>query len=890
MRIVHIMNTTNRVKALSYCLFLCFIGMEINTAVPENISYESNDKSSVLLAPSEIEQTTEQLNLDLPEEKIPTESEIKEEQETVEQLNEQKPTVEEELVTTHTQPRRIKAIIISGTKHVPKEAILYRIPYKVGEIFNAQKTRTLIRSLYYNLKRFRNITVKGEPIGDDRMNLHIIVEEKAPLKEVIIKGNKQLSEKEIRNKIKFEDIPALDKEELNRYARAIKKLYINKGYHRVEIDTELQINDDGVATAIFTIREHKQALVKHIEFRGNHHFSGKKLRNLILTKEDWILSILDKSGTYHPDRLEADKYLIEQYYQSNGYLYAKVIDISTETDPKTGNITLVFEIQEGDVYTISNIKAHGNDILPEEFLLATLPIRPGDVYSREKVGNAIRILEMIWGNLGYTYAHIEPSVQPDDENKTVSVAFYSELGSKVFLNKLNIIGNKKTRDKIIRRQINLEEGAILTNQGMESSKQRVESLGYFEQRDGANWKMTRISEELADLDLVVQETKTGNANVKFGFGGSGIDITSPASGFSAEFNITDRNLFGSGIQFNLMGRLAKDEKTLLFSVVQPWLFDRPILGKLDIYHRRISYDDLHYTRPVHENHTGGALTTGFVTGFRKFPFLNDTFVRCNLAFNSIKYEKKPLATVLAPITEEETTCANMVYQGLLNKLFAPGEYLLLAAHLGQDHKNHPIHPSRGHAWLARAELAIASPDNMSPCRIGYHKVDLDFNWYTPLIDEYNLIFHLHSYCGIVTPFKNRIIPYRELYHIGGPASVRGFLFGQIGPQFSVYPGINDSIGGRKALYLNAELLFPITPDFNMKGVLFYDGGTGWDNPYDREIPPQYLRDNSFDYRHTVGFGIRIYNPMPIKVDWGFKLDPRPGENSYEVHFSTSVDW
>ncbi len=790
------------------------------------------------------------------------------------------------------QPRRIKAIIIHGNRHVPEEAILYRIPYKVGEIFNPQKTKTLINNLYFELKRFRDVTVKGEPIGQDQMSLHIFLDEKKPLKEVILKGNKQLSDKEIRNKVKFEEVPALDKEELKRYARAIRKQYIDKGYHRVEIDTELRTNPDDTATAIFDIREHSQSTVKQIEFRGNKQVSGKKLRSIILTKEDWILSLLDKSGNFHPERLEADKYMIEQYYQSNGFLHGKVIDIVTETDPQTGNIKIIFEIQEGDQYTISDVKVSGNDILKEEFLLANIPIRAGDIYSREKITNAIKRLEMIWGNLGYAYAHIEPSVQPDDDNKTVSVGFYTEPGKQVYLNKLNIIGNKKTRDKIIRRGINLEEGYLITNAGMESSKNRIESLGYFEQRDGVNWKMTRIGEDLADLDLYVKEAKTGSANIKIGFGGAGADLKSPASGFSAEVNIADRNLFGSGVQFNLTGRFAKNDKTFLFSVTQPWLFDRPIFGKLDLYHRRVGYDELRYTRPVNESNTGGALTTGFVTGLRRFPFFNDTFVRFNLTFNRIRYEHNPEANFIGiPLPWPELQTASQVYQGLLNRFFTPGEYLLLSAQCGQDHKNHPIHPSRGHTWMARTEAAFTTPGFINcPFKIGYNKTDFDFHWYTPLIDEYNLIFHLHGYLGIVTPLKNRVIPYRELYHIGGPASVRGYIYGQIGPQFSVYPGITDSIGGRKAGFVNAELLFPITSDFNMKGVVFYDGGAGWNNPYENCIPPCYLHNNHFDYRHAVGFGIRIYNPMPIKVDWGFKLDPRPGENAYEVHFSTSVDW
>jgi outer membrane protein assembly factor BamA len=238
-------------------------------------------------------------------------------------------------------------------------------------------------------------------------------------------------------------------------------------------------------------------------------------------------------------------------------------------------------------------------------------------------------------------------------------------------------------------------------------------------------------------------------------------------------------------------------------------------------------------------------------------------------------------------------------QDLLNKLFADGEFAWLTLNVGQDTKNHPIHPSRGHTWLFRAQYAVP----FSESNIAFQKYDFDFNWFTPLINELDLVFHLHTFAGFVDNFKGYLTPYRELFNIGGPASVRGFLFGQIGPQFS-YGDLSDSIGGKKALFWNAELIFPITPDFNLKGVFFYDGGSGWDNPYieygnptaeqkyclGTKIQSPYICHNNFDYRQSVGVGIRLYNPVPVRVDFGFKLDPRKGETPYEVHFGMAYDW
>lgn len=784
----------------------------------------------------------------------------------------------------HQEFKRIKDIIVQGNKHVPTTAILYRVPFKVGEQFNPIKTGKMIRNMYKELKRLRNITIKGKDLNDEYMNLYIVVEEKYPLKEVQFVGNTQVSSKDINKKINFSEIPAIDKEELAKFVNIIKKLYVEKGYHRVDIQPELVINQDGTATAVFKFKEYKKSMIKQIIFKGNHHISSKKLASTIMTREEWVLSLLDKAGSFNPDRLEADRHFIELLYQSNGFLHAKLIDIHVDMDPKTSQLIITYEIEEGEQYYIKEVKAPGNDILTEEQLLAALPVRPGQIYSRELIANSIQILEMIWGNRGYAYAHIEPSIIPDDETKTVNLAFYSDIGSKVYLNKVTIKGNKKTRDKVIRRNISLVEGEPITNFAMEDSKNRIESLGYFDQKEGVNWKTTRLSEDLADLDLLVKEAPTGTANVKVGVGGSERDIKSVIKGFSAEANVADRNLFGSGIQLNFSGRLAVNERSLLFTLADPWLFDRPLFGKFDFYYRHVSYDEFRLTQPINERDCGGNVTLGFVTALHKFASLRDMFVRTTLGFDSIRYESHPQASITGLIPQEQVI-ANASYQSILDKIFMPGEYLWLAANLGQDTKNHPVHPSRGTMWLLRAILAVPS---LGSC-VAYQKFDFDFNWYTPLIGEHDLIFRFHAFFGYVHSFSGHFIPYRELFNIGGPASVRGYLFGQIAPVFYVN-GVGDPIGGSKAFFWNAELIFPITQDFNMKGVLFYDGGSGWDNPYVGNVPQRFIRNNNFDYRQSVGAGFRVYNPIPLRVDWGFKLDPRKGESPYEVHFGMAYDW
>jgi len=785
-----------------------------------------------------------------------------------------------------THPRRINKIIITGNERTAPSALLKYIPYKIGELFDPYKTRELIRNLYFSLKRFRNIAVKTENVGQDLLNLHIIVEEKLVIKDVVFTGNTHIPEKDLRKAINIADIPAFDAEELKILAQKVKKEYLEKSYCSTTVDTKLDIDDDGKALATFIITEGKKSIVKRVRFKGNCAIPSKELRGVMITREEWALGFLDGSGTYQAERLEADKHFLSRYYQNKGFLQAKVINVTTETDPRTKKITLTYEIEEGACYTIKEVHAPGNETICEAALLARIPIRPGDHYSPDRIADSLKILERIWGNQGYIFAHVDPSIEPDDDSKTVNLSFYSELGNKIHLNKITIKGNKKSRDKIVRRRINLKEGELITQVQMDTSKQAVESLGYFDPRDGVNWKLTRLGNDLADLDLILKETKTGNFNVQMGWGG--MDLASPVAGLTVKGNLSDTNLFGSGIYLNLQGSWAKEEQTFAFHLAQPWLFDKPISVALDMYHRRPSYDQFTHINPgtINGKLTGGGITGGFITRSTN-PILSNTQILFLTGIDNITYTQAPIANIPAitnnPVLNKEI---NDEFQCILNKEFNPGSFSWIANNIEQDHRNHPMHTTRGHKWLLQTKLAFPALDST----IGFFKMTFDSHWFTPLINEYDLVFHLHAFAGVIHVFDKRTIPYPELFNIGGQASVRGFLFGQIGPRFA-----NDPIGASKALFLNAELGFPITPDFNLKGVVFYDGGAGFQNPFVNDCvntcrEPKMLQGNNFDYRHSVGVGIRMMNPMPMRIDWGFKLDPRKGESASEVHFGMTYDW
>ena len=494
-------------------------------------------------------------------------------------------TVQEEEVLPQ---KTIRSISISGNTLITQEALLARIPYQAGDPFHRGLTGDLIRNLY-GLQYFNNIIVDIDEASETEVDLFITVEEKKKIESILYEGNDHLKADEIEKKLKLSEIPAMNEEELELYATQIKQLYAEKNYHAVTITASLRPAINNTYTAVFCINEGIKATVQRVIFEGNTCVSSKKLRNIIFTREDWLFGFLNKAGSFQPEMLEMDKHILENYYQSHGYLAARVTQVDVDTNQETQCITVTFTIEEGDLYTISSVSAPGNDLLTEEQLLNYVPIVKNQLYSKELIRQTMENLRNIWGRFGYIYADIEPVIIPNLEDKTVELTFKSDLGNPVTLNKINICGNFKTRDYVIRRAITLCEGQLLTTPSMDISKERVESLGYFDQQNGVEWKINKISENCVDLDLMLKEVKTGNINSQFGYGGA--DPQSPSTGFRVGANLSDRNLFGTGIRANMNASWSKEDHSFMVNIYQPWLFDRPIGFGFGFYHRRSLYED-----------------------------------------------------------------------------------------------------------------------------------------------------------------------------------------------------------------------------------------------------------------------------------------------------------
>lgn len=787
----------------------------------------------------------------------------------------------EQRLTLHESHKKINNIHVEGNVVIAKDAILNRSPLKVGDVFNVNSTATVIKNLY-KLGYFHQIKIYAQETPDNNIDLYIIVQEKPRLKDCTFVGNKGISEKDLKEELKITSIVTLVPEELKALITKIKKFYHKKNYHQVEVTGEITQPEDNHVNVEFKIKEGKKSYLNRISFKGNKHIPSKKLKRLIYSKEDWILSVLDHAGALNLEMLEGDKYMIEEAYKNNGFINVKVTNTQVDKDEQTNSYHITYTIYEGDRYRIKDINVEGNHIVSKERLREIIPLHEGQIYSVENLRNAIENMRILWGEHGYIFADIDPHLEVHEEDKTVSIGFDSDLKDQIYLNRLTIRGNKKTRDKVIRRQIFLDEGELITNQKMELSKSCVGLLGYFDPKGGVNWKTTRIDDTHADLDLIVNEVKTGNFAANLSFGGSPTNRTTPQTGLNFNTSFGDKNFLGSGIAVASTIDISKKYRSGSASISNPWIFDRPIRGTLSGFIRASEYDDqidIAQEAP-YERAVGGVASLGYVS-----ELLGGVILDGKIHVEKITYEYKVQAA------KRLGTGDRFIAQLLLDKYFQAGNQISFIGTMGQDRRNGLAFPTNGHQWNFMAQWTIPGwdrcPQELSVCKepgqpvsthFHYFKTELDVSWYTPLINEHDLVLGVHGNIGFVHPFNHQDIPWKNLYHVGGPTTIRGYTYGQVGPTWKT-----DSLGATKAFCINIEFIVPLSSNLGTRAVVFYDGGAGWDTPYKNEFSAaaravglsfeKDLTNNNFFYRHSVGIGVRLKSPTPLQVDFGIKLNP-----------------
>jgi outer membrane protein insertion porin family len=658
--------------------------------------------------------------------------------------------------------------------------------------------------------------------------LTFLVLERPALREWRAAGADRLEQEDVQAAVKLKPREILDQALVDEGARAIRDLYAEKGYYLAEVQTEIVPVPDGKnqVDVVYTATEGKKVRIKDVHLMGVEQVDEHDLRKHLLTKPAGYWSWLTSSGTFKESDLARDLEMIRAYYLNHGHAEVEVKDPSVSLTSDRSWLRIDIPVREGESFRVGEV-TFANDLeFPVEDLRATAGLKEGDTFRSDDLVKGRQQLSDLYGDAGYAFAEVNPKTRLDREARTLSVEFEIHKGDPVHIGRIEVRGNTKTRDRIVRREMRLSEGELYSGTAIRKSRRRLEALGFFEKVNLTTHR--RPGKSLVDIDVEVEEKPTGSFSIGAGY--SSVDkIIGMAS-------VNQRNLLGLGYQLDFSVNFGGSRQTYSATFNNPRVFDTEVFVGFDVYNAIRQFTD--YDKDA----TGGDVKVGWpiAPGWRtRWTYRYEDAEVKDVDENASQYLKD----------QEGKTITSSI-----------------TALVSHDSRDNPWDVHRG----AKAELSVEWAGGLLGGEAAFLKYGLDASKYVPLWWSHVLTFH--GRIGFVQALEGKTIPVYERYFLGGITTIRGFDSRSIGPTED-----GDVIGGDKELLFNVEYVFPIVKETKMSGVLFFDAGNAWE-----EGDPYFASG----LRRSVGFGMRWVSPMgPLRLEWGYVLDRKSDEQSSQWEFS-----
>ncbi len=729
----------------------------------------------------------------------------------------------------YAEGEKLVEIRIEGNRRIEQAAILNIVKMKAGDILFNDKTDADIRAIY-KLGHFQDVRALKED-SDKGVVLVYSVQEKPIVRETTFEGNKEITTEKLKEALEFRQNSVFSSKDLAKTVIKIKKMYGDEGYYLADIQTEVKKSSPTELSVIIKIVEGNKILIKDIRLDGIKAYSDRKLKGVMETKEKWFMSWLTGAGTYKEEVLKNDALLLSDHYLNNGYINIKVGEpVVTLNETKTA-LDVYIVITEGEQYRIGEIGFKGELLDPAADLRKKLKSEPTEIFNRSVLRTDIGVLTDVYGDKGYAFATINPQTRLDNEKKIVDLTFDIEKGELVYIERINIAGNPKTRDKVVRREVRVTESGLYSATGMKRTKQNLMNLGFFEEANIATSKGSASNKLNVNVD--VKEKPTGTFSIGGGY--------SSLDGFIGQGSIQQANFLGLGLKANLSASIGGKSNTYALGLTDPYFLDsRWTLGG-DIYRSERIYTD--YTRRL----IGADIKAGYP--------IND-FIG---TFAMYKYEIKDL---FAP---------SNAYQALHDTDINTNTYPLgttttssIFSSITHNNTDYRMDPSTGMINSFSVEYAGLGGDNK------YARVIADNTFFHPLYKK--LIASTKLTLGYVGEV-GKPVPIDEKFYLGGIYSLRGYRARTVSPTTTqLVKDINGNqafqqiyLGGNTEAFGNAELTFPLLAEAGLKGVLFFDYGNSFNDS-----------STFFDTMlMSYGWGIRWASPIgPLRLEYGIPINPR----------------
>jgi outer membrane protein insertion porin family len=729
-----------------------------------------------------------------------------------------------DILTRIASEERIARVDIKGNRKIEASAINQVLKGVPGNIFTDADLSTDIKAIF-KMGYFDDVSAEVTDVAEGKV-ITFFVEEKPLITEIRIQGNKAVKKDDIEGAMSVRNRQTVNPEKLKTDMEKIKTLYDGKGFYNAEIRYTTEKVGERDIRVVVNIMENEKLFIRNISFEGNRTFTTKELKNMMATNEWGILHFFTDSGLLKKDQLKQDVGKLKAFYMNNGFINAQIGE-PVITYERNG-INVKIPVSEGKQFRVGKVAITGDELMtPRADLLKKLQIRKKDFYDREAIMKDMDYLTQVCNDEGYANADIVPGTEPQEKTQTVDVTYEINKAKLVYFNRINITGNNKTRDKVIRRQLSVVEGALYSRTKLKDSYMALNQLRYFEEIDFQSEKGP--DETLTDVNIRVKEKATGMFSLGAGY--SALDHAVITA------QISQQNLFGRGQTLSLKASVGSSSQLYDISFTEPWLFDMPLWSKFDLWNLYREYDTYNL------DSKGFGATFGYpiyryVTGY----------VGYRLSLNNVK---------------DILSTASYYVKKQAGRTTSSGPTVTLA----WDSTDDPMFPSTG----SKSSASVEYTGGPFLGDVSYTRYGLSSAWFYPL--PLDTVISARGRIGYIQPNEGKEVPIYERYYLGGINSVRGLR--EVGP---TDPATGDVIGGLKMLCFNVDYVFPLIKNAGMKGVVFFDTGNTWESGY-----------HINDLRRTAGVGIRWYSPIgPLRLEWGYVLDRKENESPSRWEFTIGM--
>jgi outer membrane protein insertion porin family len=734
------------------------------------------------------------------------------------------------------EPFVVKDIRVEGIQRTEAGTVFSYLPLKVGDTLSDEQAAIALRALFAT-GFFADVSLRVE-----KDVLVLIVRERPSIASVEINGVKDIPKDQLRDNLKFVGLAEgriFDKAALDKSENELKRLYVARGKYAVSVKTTVTELERNRVSVVFDVVEGDVSKIKQINIVGNKAYSEKELLELMKLTTSTLWTWATSNDQYSKQKLAADQEVLRSFYLDDGYLEFSIesTQISISSDKKDIFITL--NINEGDKYTVTDIKTVGpENILPHEEMRKLIEIKAGDVFSRKKLTESQKRVSDRLGDDGYAFANVSAIPEVDKEKHEVAFTFVADPGQRVYVRRINVFGNTKTKDEVIRREFRQMEGAWFATKKIQKSKQRVDKLDFFSEVN-LETPPVQSTKDQVDLNISVKEKPTGSFNV-----GAGI---SSSQGLVLTAGITQSNLFGTGKVLSTQINTSHSNQVYSVSYTNPYYTDNGVSRGFDVYQRNVDTTSLSIS-PYKSFTSGGGVRFGVPIG-------EDETMLYGLAVEQTTYEL--------------TDLSSLQYRNYVNIFGTTTNNYLGTVGWTRDSRDSAIYPTEGKVQRAFVELATPASDQH------YYKLTYQHQNFFPVSKETTLL--LSGELGSAGGYDEKPLPFFKNFFAGGVGSVRGYEPNSLGPR-----DINGAyLGGDKRILVNSELLFPMPGSSKDKSVrlsAFVDGGIIYGAPSEIE--------GTDGARFSRGLALTWISPVgPLKLSYAWPINEQSGDRLQRLQFT-----